>query len=349
MRSPQLGPVPASEGAERHSPHGHLCPSCVLRGPAKGQKAVGPRQGLAGHPQDFRHPFKQRFLPCGSGSSLGTQGKLAMSAGAAGPTESRNVKTIAHRRTASCRSPSRAQRGAERSRRPSGRKPHAGALPGRQPSRCVCGTGPPSDRAARSPGAERTPARQGSPEWGGRDPRGGSERCPTAPTPRRLPPGRTAASAPGPPAGPARGGASPRSPYLSTPRRHGAARSLGPPGGGVAGCGSGRGERRPRAGAGLGEPADKAARRSGYIPRSVRCCPVTQSLRRARSTIGEKTVPCTCTQCTTGTARCAPGGAEQSAVLSRPSGAVPAPGACTCCRGARSAAEPLGAEVSLSG
>ena len=272
-----------------------------------------------------------------------------MSAGAAGPTESRNVKTIAHRRTASCRSPSRAQRGAERSRRPSGRKPHAGALPGRQPSRCVCGTGPPSDRAARSPGAERTPARQGSPEWGGRDPRGGSERCPTAPTPRRLPPGRTAASAPGPPAGPARGGASPRSPYLSTPRRHGAARSLGPPGGGVAGCGSGRGERRPRAGAGLGEPADKAARRSGYIPRSVRCCPVTQSLRRARSTIGEKTVPCTCTQCTTGTARCAPGGAEQSAVLSRPSGAVPAPGACTCCRGARSAAEPLGAEVSLSG
>lgn len=233
MRSPQLGPVPASEGAERHSPDGRLCPSCVLRGPAKGQKAVGPRQGLAGHPQDFRHPFKQRFLPCGSGSSLGTQGKLAMSAGAAGPTESRNVKTSAHRRTASCRSPSRAQRGAERSRRPSGRKPHAGALPGRQPSRCVCGTGPPSDRAARSPGAERTPAGQGRAAPSGADgiPAAAPSGARPPPPPAGCRPGGPPRPPPDPPAGPARGGASPRSPYLSTPRRHGAARSLGPPGG----------------------------------------------------------------------------------------------------------------------
>lgn len=176
------------------------------------------------------------------------------------------------------------------------------------------------------PGPERSPAGQrgtaGRPRAGWT----GSE--------RRL---RVAAApAPGAPAGPARGGAFTRSPYLSTPRRHGEAQRRGERRSGL-GLPGGRGrdragERRPGAGAGLGGPADNAVM---PLRPGVGAAPPGRSEHRRRE---NRPVPAR--PAVTGT----PGFAIGPAAF-----AVPAPGACTCCRGARSAAGPLGAEVSLSG
>lgn len=161
-------------------------PAARLRAPQPTRTSVpsGPRAGrgtesggtgtrAAGHPRDFKHPFKQRFPPCGSGRSLGTQGKSATSAGPAGPAKSRKMKTqraAAHREL-----PEPGNSGTE-----PGCKPRAGAVRVRTASRCACGTGRdgtgtstsgPGRRGARQGSA----ARRGGHERGGRDPSGASE------------------------------------------------------------------------------------------------------------------------------------------------------------------------------
>lgn len=207
----------------------------------RGTESGGTGTRAAGHPRDFKHPFKQRFPPCGSGRSLGTEGKSATSAGPAGPAESRKMKTqraAAHREL-----PEPGNSGTE-----PGCKPRAGAVRVRTASRCACGTG--RDRHIHErPGPERSPAGQRGTAGRPRAGRTGSE--------RRL---RVAAvPAPGAPAGPARGGAFTRSPYLSTPRRHGEAQRRGERRSGL-GLPGGRG--RDRAG-GAAARGGRRARRAG--------------------------------------------------------------------------------------
>lgn len=204
-------------------------------------------------------------------------------------------------------------------------------------------------------GRPAAPGRRG-PQQGRAAPSGADGIPAAAPSGARPPPppaGCRPGGPPRPPPDPQRGRheAGPPPDPLTSARRGGTERhgAWGRPGGAwpaaaLGGESGGPGQARGS--------ASRRIRQRGVPVTSRGRCGAARSLRASGgpgAPSERKAPPCTCTQCTTGTARCAPGGAEQSAVLSRPSGAVPAPGACTCCRGARSAAEPLGAEVSLSG